>query len=71
MFYKIFEFLRLCKVKFYIECPYSQETIDEHLSTRCQTEVARDFIDVYMDEMEEQLKANASITFSSNILDYT
>ena len=54
-----------------IECPYSQEIIDEHLSTRCQTEIARDFIDVYMDEMEEQLKANASTTFSSNILDYT
>jgi methyl farnesoate epoxidase/farnesoate epoxidase len=50
-----------------VQCPYSQENIDEHLSTRLQADVARDFIDVYMDEMEEQLKANVSTTFSSNI----
>jgi hypothetical protein len=49
-----------------VQCPYSQENIDEHLSTRLQADVARDFIDVYMDEMEEQLKANVSTTFSSN-----
>nr|CAH0098576.1 unnamed protein product [Daphnia galeata] len=44
------------------------ESLDEHLSTRLQAEVARDFIDVYMDEMEEQLKANVSTTFSKKQL---
>ena len=44
-----------------------QETIDEHLATRSKGDVARDYMDVYSDEMEEQFKTNGSnSTFSSN-----
>jgi hypothetical protein len=44
-----------------------QETINEHLATRSKGDVARDYMDVYSDEMEEQFKTNGSnSTFSSN-----
>jgi hypothetical protein len=40
-----------------------QETIDEHLATRSKPGHSRDYIDVYLDEMEK----NLSTTFSSMI----
>ncbi|EFX83960.1 hypothetical protein DAPPUDRAFT_47261 [Daphnia pulex] len=48
---------------------FIEETIDEHLTTRSKGDVARDYMDVYLDEMEEQLKTNGSTsTFSKKQL---
>ncbi|XP_046454333.1 methyl farnesoate epoxidase-like isoform X1 [Daphnia pulex] len=47
---------------------FIEETIDEHISTRSNGDAARDYIDVYLDEMERQLKTNESTTFSKKQL---
>jgi hypothetical protein len=42
-----------------------QETLDEHALTRTKGDAPRDFIDVYVDEMDEQSQKNSNSTFSS------
>jgi hypothetical protein len=40
-----------------------QESIDEHVTTKIKGDSPRDFIDVYLDEMEKQPEKDS--TFSS------
>jgi hypothetical protein len=42
-----------------------QESIDEHVATKTKGDSPRDFIDVYLEEMEKQLENNS--TFSSKL----
>ena len=47
-----------------------QDTLDEHESMRSKGDSPRDFIDAYLDEMEEQSQKNSNSTFSSKPLFY-
>ena len=42
-----------------------KETIDEHRRTRVHEDAARDFIGVYIEEMDKQIENNPDTTFSS------
>jgi methyl farnesoate epoxidase/farnesoate epoxidase len=48
-----------------------QDTLDEHESMRSKGDAPRDFIDAYLDEMEEQSKKNSNSTFSSKPFSFT
>ncbi|EFX83937.1 hypothetical protein DAPPUDRAFT_194538 [Daphnia pulex] len=41
---------------------FIEKSIDEHVSTRSKGDAARDFIDVYLDEMEKQLENDSTFT---------
>ncbi|KAI9552867.1 hypothetical protein GHT06_020751 [Daphnia sinensis] len=47
---------------------FIKETIQQHLDTRHKGDPARDFIDLYLDEMKAQLEKNTSTTFSKKQL---
>lgn len=42
-----------------------QEAIEGHIATRVKEDVLRDFLDIYLDEMEEQERKNLPTTFSN------
>ncbi|XP_046654690.1 methyl farnesoate epoxidase-like [Daphnia pulicaria] len=41
---------------------FIEESIDEHVATRSKGDAPRDFIDVYLDEMEKQLENDSTFT---------
>ena len=43
-----------------------QESIDEHLATRSKGDVPRDFLDVYLDEIDNQDDQQSGTYFTSN-----
>ncbi|XP_046454405.1 methyl farnesoate epoxidase-like [Daphnia pulex] len=69
---RLFPYLpKLIGMKTYLFMPIQkliQDTIDEHLLTRIKEDAPRDFIDVYLAKMEEQLKKDCSSTYSKKQL---
>ena len=54
--------------KFKLVQVFIKEIIDEHLQTRSPGDVPRDFIDVYLDEMEKQMNKNPDTSFTGDAI---
>ncbi len=54
--------------KFKLVQVFIKETIDEHLRTKSHGDLPRDFIDVYLDEMEKQKIKNSDTSFTGKII---